>query len=66
MTTTERTLALCRPCLDGTHPECEGSASKPCDCIVCEGERIGDRMVGEPGQIKHPIPDRMAPRQWRP
>jgi hypothetical protein len=63
------TYRVCQPCRDGTHMECDNSKEKPCGCLVCEGERIGDRIVGElDGNMpRHgPIHDRFDPRPWRP
>jgi hypothetical protein len=38
-----------------------------CQCIVCEGERIGDQVIGDPLGPKHGrIRDRFDPQPWRP
>jgi hypothetical protein len=44
-----RTLEICDPCRDGHHAECAGNKEHKCDCLVCEGERIGDRELGNQG-----------------
>ena len=61
-----QTLDICDSCRHDAHHDCAGSRERRCDCIVCEGERIGDAVVGEPLAIKHPVPDRLEPRPWRP
>jgi hypothetical protein len=67
LSVTEKTLDICDPCRDGTHMECVGSKERPCQCIVCEGERIGDAVVGQPSDPQHSrIVDRYDPRPWRP
>ncbi len=44
--------------------ECATIEERHCQCIVCEGERIGDDVIGQPSEIRHPIPDRLSPRPW--
>jgi hypothetical protein len=63
---TEKTLDVCDPCRHGDHMECATADERRCQCLVCEGERIGDQIVGEPNEPRHPIPDRLNPRPWRP
>lgn len=43
------TIWVCQPCRDGTHLECDSSKEKSCQCIICEGERIGDQVMGDTG-----------------
>lgn len=65
----ERTLEICDPCRSegDHHMECAGTAQRPCSCLVCDAERIGDEVVGEPHQPKHgKLVDRFDPRPWRP
>ena len=63
----ERTLEICDPCRADHHLECAGTNERLCACLVCEGERIGDETVGEPGEPKHArLVDRFDPRPWRP
>ena len=38
---------ICTPCKSDHHMECESTKEKPCDCIVCLGEEIGDQVVGD-------------------
>ena len=35
----------CEPCRNGHHIECEHSLGEDCDCLVCVGEHIGDRVL---------------------
>ena len=64
---TEATFDVCDSCRHGAHHDCAGNKERKCDCIVCEGERIGDQVVGEPGEPKHArLVDRLDPRPWRP
>jgi hypothetical protein len=44
---------MCDPCYNGTHLECVGTKERPCNCLVCEGERIGDQVLGQPSEKKH-------------
>lgn len=50
------TFWICEPCRNATvpgaeahHQECAGTEKKPCDCLVCAGERIGDQVMGDSG-----------------
>jgi hypothetical protein len=64
-----RTLEICDPCRSegDHHMECAGTMARPCSCLVCDAERIGDEMVGEPSEPKHArLVDRYDPRPWRP
>jgi hypothetical protein len=45
----EKTLDICDPCRDGHHQECAGTEKRKCECLVCEGERIGDEVMGDTG-----------------
>jgi hypothetical protein len=65
----QRTLEICDPCRSegDHHMECAGTTERPCACLVCEGERIGDAEVGKPNDPQHSrIVDRYDPRPWRP
>jgi hypothetical protein len=44
--------SVCNPCRDQHHLECEGTEEKPCLCLVCDGERIGDAVIGQPGEAQ--------------
>ncbi len=60
-------LHICNPCREGAHLECVSSPQMSCQCIICEGNRIGDEVVGEPGEPKHGrLRDRFDPQSWRP
>lgn len=49
MSATEHSLEICDPCREDVHGECVGTPERPCSCLVCEGERIGDRVLGQTG-----------------
>jgi hypothetical protein len=42
-------MYVCEPCRDDHHMECDGTLTKHCYCLICEGERIGDQVMGETG-----------------
>lgn len=46
---TEKTLNICEPCRDDHHAECAEVNDKPCECLICVGEEIGDEVIGEVG-----------------
>jgi len=39
-----RSLEICDPCRSDHHLECAGTGERACQCLVCEAQRIGDRM----------------------
>ena len=43
----QRELWFCNPCREDHHMECESTKLKPCDCLICMGEEIGDVVVGD-------------------
>ncbi len=69
---TERTLDICDPCRSpegNHHMECAGNKDRPCECLVCAGEKIGDEVMGDAGGNvpKHGrLRDRFDPQPWRP
>jgi hypothetical protein len=62
----QQELQICDWCLRGAHHDCAGTKERPCQCIICEGERIGDRVIGQPNDPPHHLADRFDPRPWRP
>jgi hypothetical protein len=63
----ERTLEICDPCRSegDHHMECAGTAQRPCSCLVCDAERIGDEVMDDNAPKHARLVDRYDPRPWR-
>jgi hypothetical protein len=46
--------------------ECAGTAQRPCSCLVCDAERIGDEVMDDNAPKHARLVDRYDPRPWRP
>lgn len=47
LTDKQREVSICIPCKEDHHMECANTKDKPCDCLVCMGEEIGDAALSE-------------------
>jgi hypothetical protein len=47
VSSTEDRPQVCNPCREDHHLECDHTTEKPCACLVCLGQEIGDAVVGD-------------------